>query len=59
VVHPTVHTTPVENMLAVRQPPDLLPSLELVQAHGAALRRVSGGGGLEFNDGEEFSDQGG
>lgn len=41
VVHPTVHTRPVKNVLAIRQTPDLLAALELVQADGAALRRVS------------------
>ena len=30
VVHPTIHAAPVEDVPAVRQPPDLLPGLELV-----------------------------
>lgn len=39
VSHPTVQTSPVEYVAAVCQPSDLLLSLELVKAHGAALRR--------------------
>ena len=35
-VHPTVETIPMENVLAVAQPPDLLPPAQLVQADGAA-----------------------
>lgn len=56
VIHPTVQTRPVKNVLAIRQAPDLLAGLELVQADGAAFRRVSGDV-PELDHGEEFSDQ--
>ncbi|KAK9280021.1 hypothetical protein L1049_013706 [Liquidambar formosana] len=60
VVHPTVQTAPVENVPAVRQPPDLFPSLELVEANGASLRLVALAGDrqvLELHDGQDFPDQ--
>ncbi|MED6161875.1 hypothetical protein PIB30_064853 [Stylosanthes scabra] len=38
VTHPTVHTTSVEHVLAVRQPSDLVLLLEVREAHGAPLR---------------------
>ncbi|CAN6568185.1 hypothetical protein FF1_000701 [Malus domestica] len=56
VVHPTVQTRPVKNVLAIRQTPDLVLHLELVQADGATLRRVPGDV-AEFDDGEKFLDQ--
>lgn len=40
VPHPTVQTTSVEYVAAVRQPSDLVLSLELVQTHSATLRRL-------------------
>lgn len=40
VPHPTVQTPSVEYVATVRQPSDLVLSLELVQAHRAALRRL-------------------
>ncbi|PQM37021.1 hypothetical protein Pyn_03120 [Prunus yedoensis var. nudiflora] len=42
MVHPTVQTRPVKNVLAIRQTPDLLLDLKLVQANGAVFRSVSG-----------------
>lgn len=42
MVHPTVQTRPVKNVLAIRQTPDLLLDLKLVQANGAVFRAVSG-----------------
>ncbi|TQD73205.1 hypothetical protein C1H46_041260 [Malus baccata] len=56
VVHPTVQTRPVKNVLAIRQTPDLVLHLKLVQADGATLRRVPGDV-AEFDDGEKFLDQ--
>lgn len=53
----------MENVLAIRQPPDLLRPLEFVQANCAALRWVDGGGDGqlrevgEFDDGEEFAEE--
>ena len=61
MIHPTVQTSPVENVLTVRQAPDFFLFFELVQTHGAALRRVTGAcvgrKVTEFDDREEFPDQ--
>lgn len=38
-VHPAVQTVPMKNVPTVRQPPDFLVTLELVQTDGAILRR--------------------
>lgn len=40
VPHPTVQTTSVEDVGAVREPSDLVVILKLAQAHGAAVGRV-------------------
>lgn len=63
MVHPTVQTSPVENVLTVGQASDLLPTFKLVKTDGATLRRVrcSGAGDaaqvLELDHGQEFPDQ--
>lgn len=40
VPHPTVETPLVEDVAAVREPSDLILTVELVEADGAALWRV-------------------
>ncbi|KAJ0559187.1 hypothetical protein HanHA300_Chr06g0197561 [Helianthus annuus] len=40
MVHPPVNTTPVKHMPAIRQPPDLISGIKLIQTHSATLRRV-------------------
>jgi hypothetical protein len=51
----------VENVLTIPQPPDLIPSLELIQTDRTAFRRVSCAGNcydvLEIHHGQEFLDQ--
>ena len=58
MIHPTVQTAPVEYVPAVRQPPDLVPSVEFVKADGAAFRQLHAQL-RENDDREELPDQGG
>ncbi|KAK7844758.1 hypothetical protein CFP56_010364 [Quercus suber] len=44
MVHPTVQTSSVENVLTIPQPPDLVLSIKLIQADSTAFRHVSGAG---------------
>lgn len=58
MINPTVHTSPVENVLAVPQTPDLILPGELVQAHRAPAPGCRGGVEVgEVDDGEEFADE--
>lgn len=63
MIHPTVQTAPVENVPAVRQPPDLFLSLEFVETNGAILRHFAGAGSpaevLILHHGKDFPDQDG
>ena len=44
MIHPTVQTSPVENVFAVRQAPDFFFRFEVVKTNGATFRRFSGVG---------------
>lgn len=57
VPHPTVQTPSVEYVAAVCQPSDLVLSLELVQTHRAALRRLRRRHLGEFHHGQDFPDE--
>lgn len=58
VSHPTVETAPVEYVAAIREPSDLVLSLELVEAHRAPLRRFLHRRQLgEFRHRKDFPDE--
>jgi hypothetical protein len=63
MIHPTVQTSPVKNVLTILQPPDLILSFKLIQTNSTTLRQVttttiSAEQVLELDDRQDFPDQG-
>jgi hypothetical protein len=63
MIHPTVQTSPVKNVLTILQPPDLILSLKLIQTNSTTLRQVTtttipSNQILELDDRQDFPDKG-
>lgn len=55
-IHPTVEAFPMEDVLAICQPPDLLSAAEVVEANGTAFSLIAAG---DADEGEELAEEDG
>jgi hypothetical protein len=62
MIHPTVQTSPVKNVLTILQPPDLILSLKLIQTNSTTLQvtttTIPSNQILELDDRQDFPEKG-